>query len=50
MTSKKETKSTGLTVQPLKQSSVKLKIIGTGPLIYNSMSLKAMSTLFMGAG
>ena len=49
MTSKKETKSTGLTVQPLKQSSVKLKIIGTGPLIYNSMSLKAMSTLFMGA-
>ena len=46
---KKETKSTGLTVERLKQSTIKLKIVGTGPLIYNSMSLKAMSTLFMGA-
>ena len=49
MTTKKETKPAGLTVERLKQSTIKLKIVGTGPLIYNSMSLKAMSTLFMGA-
>jgi hypothetical protein len=46
---KKETKSAGLTVEQLKQSEITLKIVGTGPLVYNSMSLKAMSTLFMGA-
>ncbi len=46
---KKETKSAGLTVEQLKQSEITLKIVGTGPLVYNSMSLKAMSTLIMGA-
>ena len=49
MPNKIATKSTGLTVEQLKQSEITLKIVGTGPLIYNSMSLKAMSTLFMGA-
>ena len=49
MPNKIATKSTGLTVEQLKQSEITLRIVGTGPLIYNSMSLKAMSTLFMGA-
>jgi len=49
MPSKKETQSTSLIVEKLKQSTITLPIVGTGPLIYNSMSLKAMSALFMGA-
>ena len=48
MPNKIATKSTGLTVEQLKQSEITLRIVGTGPLIYNSMSLKAMSTLFIG--
>ena len=45
MPNKIATKSTGLTVEQLKQSEITLRIVGTG-MIYNSMSLKAMSTLF----
>ena len=39
----------GLSIDPLQQTEVSFKIIGTAPLIYNSMSLKAQKTLLMGA-
>ena len=50
MVAKKTTvKEMGLSIDPLKQTEVSFKIIGTAPLIYNSMSLKAQKTLLMGA-
>ena len=42
-------KEVGLSINPLQQTEVSFKIIGTAPLIYNSMSLKAQKTLLMGA-
>ena len=42
-------KELGLSINPLQQTEVSFKIIGTAPLIYNSMSLKAQKTLLMGA-
>tara|TARA_R100001480_G_scaffold37883_1_gene50728 strand:- start:12 stop:794 length:783 start_codon:yes stop_codon:yes gene_type:complete len=50
MVAKKTTvKEMGLSIDPLQQTEVSFKIIGTAPLIYNSMSLKAQKTLLMGA-
>ena len=50
MVAKKTTvKAMGLSIESLQQTEVSFKIIGTAPLIYNSMSLKAQKTLLMGA-
>ena len=50
MVAKKTTvKEMGLSIESLQQTEVSFKIIGTAPLIYNSMSLKAQKTLLMGA-
>ena len=50
MVAKKNTvKAMGLSIESLQQTEVSFKIIGTAPLIYNSMSLKAQKTLLMGA-
>ena len=38
----------GLTIEPLKQGRVKLKMIGTTPLYFNSMSAKTKRTLLIG--
>jgi hypothetical protein len=50
MTIKKNVeKEMGLNIESLQQTEAYFKIIGTAPLIYNSMSLKAQKALLMGA-
>ena len=50
MAIKKAPSSTTLEIQPLKQGRVKLRMMGTTPLYFNSMSSKAMRDLLVGAG
>ena len=51
MVAKKNTEKEagGLGIEPLDQYETHVKILGTTPLIYNSMSAKAQQTLFLGA-
>ena len=51
MVAKKNTEKEagGLGIEPLDQYETHVKILGTSPLIYNSMSAKAQQTLFLGA-
>lgn len=41
---------TGLTIEPLKQGRVTLRMIGTTPFYFNAMSAKAKRTLLIGGG
>lgn len=41
---------TGLTIEPLKQGRVTLRLIGTTPFYFNAMSAKAKRTLLVGGG
>ena len=50
MAIKKAPSATTLEIQPLKQGRVKLRMMGTTPLYFNSMSSKAMRDLLVGAG
>ena len=46
----KKTEATALEIQPLKKGRVKLRMIGTTPMYFNSMSRKAMESLIVGGG
>ena len=39
-----------LQIQPLKQGRIKLRMMGSTPLYFNSMSSKAMRDLLIGGG
>ena len=44
----KKAETEGLRIEPLKQGRVKLRLIGTTPLYFNSMSAKTKRTLLVG--
>ena len=48
--STKKIESTSLEIQPLKTGKVTLRMIGTTPMYFNSMSSKAMRDLLIGGG
>lgn len=50
MAIKKAENPEGLHIDPLKQGRIKLRMIGTTPLIFNAMSLKVKETLLAGGG
>ena len=50
MATKKAPQESALEIQPLKQGRVKLRMMGTTPLYFNSMSSKAMRDLLIGGG
>lgn len=50
MAIKKAPSATSLEIQPLKQGRVKLRMIGTTPMYFNSMSSKAQRDLLVGGG
>lgn len=50
MAIKKAPSATNLQIDELKQGRIKLRMIGTTPLYFNSMSSKAMRDLLIGAG
>lgn len=50
MAVKKAPSATTLEIQPLKQGRMTLRMMGTTPLYFNSMSSKAMRDLLVGAG
>ena len=50
MATKKAPQEAALEIQPLKQGRIKLRMMGTTPLYFNSMSSKAMRDLLIGGG
>ena len=50
MATKKLPQEAVLEIQPLKRGRIKLRMMGTTPLYFNSMSSKAMRDLLIGGG